>query len=80
MDMLEWIKPVIDTRSEQIVNESLEGELGIHYTELVNLLKNSPHITPDEMFEIDNLFLLHTKNLAERAYRSGISDAIKYLK
>lgn len=80
MDMLEWLEPIIDRRCEQIIEGSIEGEEGMYYAKLIQMLKTSPNITTDQRYAIENLFILNTKSSVEFAYRSGLTEAIKFLK
>ncbi|MDN8590907.1 hypothetical protein Q0V21_19295 [Paenibacillus sp. 11B] len=75
---IQWLEPVIKTRSEEIADSILSSD-GSSHDILLELIAKRDQMSVDEFnFELENLLIVHTKAIVERSYRVGVQEALTF--
>ncbi|OMD87858.1 MULTISPECIES: hypothetical protein [Paenibacillus] len=72
MDIIEFLKPVIEKRTEEIAEVVLKGETNDDYQQFVMLLQS---VEPVLRNELENYFLNSVLEAVKTSYRSGVTEA-----
>lgn len=75
--MLEWLEPVIEKRTEEIVNDIFNDRI---FSSPLNKMIFSGAFPQEVASELENLIILHTKMTVEKSYMVGLEEGAKYLK
>lgn len=74
----QWLEPVIQQRSEEISDYKLNNE-SKYYQELLRILNRKSEMNDAEFnYEIENLFITHTKSVIEYTYRLGVMETLNF--
>lgn len=72
MDIIEFLEPVIEKRTDEIMNEVLKGETEEDYKQFVGLLQS---IDPEIRNELENYYLNSVQEAVRTSYKKGILEA-----
>ncbi|MEK5167118.1 hypothetical protein NYE69_33090 [Paenibacillus sp. FSL R5-0527] len=74
--LIKWLEPVIEANSDEINNALLNNEDKEVYENIMRIVKGNKHLSQDDVFEIENYFLLAIRNAVVVSYTSGLRDGI----
>lgn len=72
MDIVDFLEPVIEKRTEEIMDEVLKGETEEDYKRFVELLLS---IDPMVRIELENYYLNSVQEAVKTSYRKGVIEA-----
>lgn len=74
----QWLEPVIQHRAEEISECKLNSESG-HYQALLNIMHKKHEMNDAEFnYEIESIFIAHTKSVVEHTYRLGVVETLYF--
>jgi hypothetical protein len=74
----QWLEPVIQHRSEEISECKLDPE-SEYYQALLNIMDKKKQMNDAEFnFEIESIFIAHTKSVVEHTYRLGVVETLYF--
>ncbi|RRJ62378.1 hypothetical protein EHV15_05005 [Paenibacillus oralis] len=74
--LIKWLEPVIEASCDEINNDLLNNEDKEMYENVMRIVKENKHLSQDDVFEIENYFLLAIRNAVVVSYTSGLRDGI----
>lgn len=74
--LIKWLEPVIEANCDEINNALLNNEDKEVYENIMRIVKGNKHLSQDDVFEIENYFLLAIRNAVVVSYTSGLRDGI----
>ncbi|MNI34609.1 hypothetical protein D3C73_886060 [compost metagenome] len=77
MNIVEFLEPVIEKRTEEIMDEVLKGETGDNYKQYIGLLQS---LDSELRNELENYYLNSLQEAVRVSYEKGILEASKMRK
>ncbi|MFD1179188.1 hypothetical protein ACFQ3W_23245 [Paenibacillus puldeungensis] len=74
--LVQWLEPVIETKSDEINDEIINNEESQLYEQLVTIVKQNGMLNSDDAIDIENVFLLAIRKAVYIAYKKGLTDGI----
>ncbi len=74
--LIKWLEPVIEANCVEINDAILNNEDKEIYENLIKIVKENNYLSKDDVYEIENSFLLAIRNAVVVSYTSGLRDGI----
>lgn len=75
--LVEWLKPVIEMKCDELSDLLLDQNCSSEYTVFLSILKSNPLLSNEVKYELENLFIMHSKRAVDVSYKSGLTEGIQ---
>jgi hypothetical protein len=80
--LMEWLDPSMEKQCMELFDHICsDDDLYLKFMSIIeSMKKQTPQVSNDLMFQMENIFILNIKNTVDKSYRAGMADGLNLRK